>query len=198
MVKRILPLLLLAGTAHADAPKWMWSMGTVLRSVSSDAHAAADAQMLDAYGWTTHDGPALGLRGDFAYLEAPLVDAGIAWTWTHDTFATGPTVDDPDSITGSSLEMGAMLRLHWVKTGSPIAAEPRVEAGLARTTVTLRGVADSQLDTYTRVGVDFRFGGRRAGALVTIDDTSVHANAMVPTGGITFGLSFYWREWTSR
>src|SRR5262249_39117867 len=101
----------------------------------------------------------------------------------------------PDSITGTSLEMGPMLRLHWVRRDAHVAAEPRVEAGLARTTVKLRGVADSKLDTYTRVGIDLRLGGRRAGVLVTVDDTAVHSDAMVPSGGITWGISFYWREW---
>jgi hypothetical protein len=206
----ILVVLMCAATASADTPPdapappvvrptWSWSVGLLVRSTRSDPTAGDKLGRLDEYGWVTHRPAMTGLRGDLAYLQAPIVDVGFAWAWARGTYATGPLYDDPDTITGESLEAGALARVHWVKPSSPVAAEPRVELGVARSTTSMRGVDASRLGWYTRVGLDFRISGHRGGAVFAVDYTSVHQrrDAMidVPTGGITFSLSFSWRQW---
>jgi hypothetical protein len=179
-------------------PSWMYTVGGVLRATRNDADADDDIGRLEQYGWVAERAPLLGLRGDVAYLNAPIVDVGVAWTWARARFAQGPAYDDPDTIVGSTLEMGAFARVHWVRPRSPVAVEPRVELGVARTTTTMRGVSDHEVSPYTRVGVDARLGGKRAGVLLSFDYTRIadgDAALSVPTGGITYGLSFYWRHW---
>lgn len=209
MVKLIaLSILVLGGVAHAEdlepappaRPAWMWSVGGLLRSTAASGESETLAD-LEEYGWVTQRPVMTGVRGDLAYLNAPIVDLGVAWAWARGTYAAGPAFDDPDRITGSSTELGVFARIHWVPPRSPVAAEPRVEAGLARENVDMRGARESRLTTYTRVGLDFRAGGRKAGVLFSVDYTSVHGSDDVmlelPAGGLNFALSFYWRHWPS-
>jgi hypothetical protein len=210
MVKLLaLSILLVGGVAHAEEPEpaqppprpaWMWSVGGLLRSTASTGESDT-LSWLEEYGWQTQRPVMTGLRGDLAYLNAPIVDLGVAWAWARGTYAAGPAFDDPDRITGSSTELGVFARIHWVPPRSPVAAEPRVEAGLARENVDMRGARESRLTTYTRVGLDFRAGGRKAGVLFSVDYTSIHESEEVlmqlPAGGINFALSFYWRHWPS-
>ena len=180
-------------------PKWMFTVGALLRSTGSDPYADHAIDRLNNYGWLARAPTLFGLRGDVAYLYAPLVDVGAAWSWADGTYAQGPLFDDPDTITASTLELGMFLRLHWVRPSSPAAAEPRVEAGVARTTSTMRGIDDHDVGLYTRVGLDIRLGGRRGGALLSLDYTSIHrqddGDLDLPTGGVNASLSFYWRRW---
>lgn len=206
-VALVLPILLVAATARAEEvapppvarPDWMWTIGGLVRQTSADAASASHVTMLEEYGYRTQAPALTGLRGDLAYLNAPIVDVGVAWAWASGTYASGPLPDDPDQLTGSTLEAGLFARVHWVRPDFPVSAEPRLELGVARTDVELRGARSSSAGTYTRVGVDFRMGGRRAGALLSVDYTSSGAGdgAMVdlPTGGVTYALSFYWRRW---
>jgi len=206
-------LAALAGAAHAQAaplepapegrverPSWMWSVGGLLRSTAATGESAA-LTALEEYGWVTRRPVMTGLRGDLAYLNAPIVDLGVAWAWGRGTYAAGPLFDDPDRITGSTMELGAFARLHWVKPGSPVAAEPRLEAGIARAAIDMRGARASRRTTYTRVGLDFRLGAKKAGAMLSVDYTSIGGGGdemlALPTGGLSFALSFYWRHWPS-
>jgi hypothetical protein len=188
--------------AHADAPvrpKWMWSVGPLIRASGTDADASAQLGRLEEYGWVTHRPALAGLRGDLAYLQAPIIDAGFAWAWARGTYASGPGYDDPDTITGETLEAGVFARVHWVKPDAPVSAEPRVELGLARSTASMRGVDSQRLGYYTRIGLDFRLGPKRAGAIFSVDYTSIHQGESstldLPTGGVSFSLSFFWRQW---
>jgi hypothetical protein len=201
-MKALLFLLALCSVAHAQAtprPRWMWSMGTMLRSTGADQEGDPALERLQSYGWYTHKAPLEGLRGDLAWLAPPIADLGFAWSWGRGTFASGPAYDDPDKITGSSLEAGAFARIHWIKPTAIVSAEPRLEAGVAPTAVTLRGQTYARRALYTKLGLDVRIGGRRAGALVTVDYTSIHRHdtmdMQLPAGGITFALSFCWRQW---
>jgi hypothetical protein len=198
-------LVALGGVAHAEPtaepeprPAWMWSLGAVVRATAQDPGASGEVAALEAYGWNAHAPSMTGLRGDLLYLNAPLIDAGVAWTYARGTYASGARFDDPDRIEASTTELGVVARLHWVRPSSPVAAEPRVELGLARTRVDLRGRTDSALGTYTRIGLDLRGGTKKAGVLVSVDYTHTSADTMLelPTGGVTFGFSFYYRHWS--
>ncbi len=194
------PVPAVDATSPEARPSWMATIGTLLRWTGRDSDAAEEIMALEEYGWVAEATPLFGLRGDVAYLNAPLVDVGVAWAWGKADFAQGPAYQDPDRITGSTLEMGAFARLHWVKPRSIVAAEPRLELGVARTTTTIRGIGDSEVSRYTRIGLDFRLGGKRAGAVFSVDYTDVadgDAAISVPTGGVTYALSFYWRKWPS-
>lgn len=191
---------LTAAAPPDEAPAWMWSVGGLLRVTSADADADADLAALDAYGYRADAPVLLGLRGDLVYQHAPIVDVGVAWAWARGHYAAGPTWEDPDRIDGSTLELGAVARLAWARPSFPVAPEPRLEVGLQRRAVELRGVAARTLGTYTRVGVDVRLGARKAGAVLSVDYTRSHGgddDAMLelPVGGVTVALSFYWRDW---
>jgi hypothetical protein len=205
MVKPLITIAILsalAGPAAADEaerPAWMWSVGGLLRSTAATGESEA-LSALEEYGWVTRSPVLYGLRGDLAYLNAPIVDLGVAWAWGRGTYAAGPAYGDPDRITGSSTELGVFARVHWVKPTSPVAAEPRVEAGIARTRVDMRGATASRATTFTRVGLDFRAGARKAGVLLSVDYTAIAGASDdpmlgVPVGGVSFALSFYWRHW---
>jgi hypothetical protein len=180
-------------------PTWMWTIGTLVRSTASNPGDDDALVPLEEYGWETRSPALWGLRGDVAYLQAPIVDVGVAFAWAKGTYAQGPLFDDPDTITGSTLEAGLFGRVHWVRASSPAAAEPRAEVGVARTTSTMRGVDAHDVGLYTRIGLDFRLGGRRGGAMFSVDYTSVRGtddSALdLPTSGLNFSLSFYWRHW---
>ncbi len=199
------------GGARADAPgdtaarpvktpAWMWSIGGLLRVTSADDSADARLAELAAYGLRGDAPTLLGLRGDLAYQRAPIVDVGVAWAWARGGYGTGPQYADPDHVDGATLELGVFARMHWVRPGFPFAPEPRLEAGLARTSVGLRGVDAQRLATYARAGVDVRNGPRRAGVLLSVDYTRVHGDGDatmidLPVGGVSVALSFYWRDW---
>lgn len=200
-------LLALGGVAQGDEepaatpaprPSWMWSAGGLLRSTAASGESET-LTALDEYGWVTHRPVMTGVRGDLAYLNAPIVDLGVAWAWARGTYAAGPAFDDPDRITGNTTELGVFARIHWVPPRSPVAAEPRAEVGIARENVDMRGVRESHMTTYTRVGLDFRAGAKKAGVLFSVDYTSIHDDGDVlmelPAGGLNFALSFYWRHW---
>lgn len=196
--------LALPGRASADPtparPDWMWTLGGLLRVTSADLAAERNVTALDEYGWAA-DAPVLaGLRGDLAYLNTPIVDVGVAWAYARGTYAALPSYPAPDELGASTTEFGLLARTHWVRPGFPVAAEPRVEAGLARTRVDLRGRRDAALGTYLRAGLDLRAGAPAAGIVLSIDYTHARADTMVPlpTGGVSVGLSFYWRRWPSR
>lgn len=203
----LLGILAIASTARADevavapppAPDWMVTVGGIVRSTARDGDAASRVAALEDYGYTARAAAMTGLRGDLAYGNAPIVDLGVAWTWARGTFATGPLSDDPDEIVGSTLELGAFARMHWVRRDAKVAAEPRVEVGVAQASVALRGATRRRVGLYTRVGLDVRLGGKQAGVVLSIDYTSQHRgddmDLDVPTGGITFGAAFYWRRW---
>jgi hypothetical protein len=188
-----------ADAAPPTHPRWMLTVGTVVWVTSQETQATSETREVEEYGWVARAAPLWGLRADLAYLQAPLVDVGVASTWARGTYAIGPRYQDPDSIVGSSVELGAFARLHWVRPTSKVAAEPRVEAGVVRTTASLRGVETADAGTYTRIGLDFRLGGRRAGAVFAVDYTSVYGDddmaLALPTGGVTYAVSFYWRQW---
>ncbi|MCA9673624.1 MAG: hypothetical protein H6709_05485 [Kofleriaceae bacterium] len=188
-----------AGDAPAPTPRYMWTIGGLLRSTVADPDASRAADQLEAYGYRAEPPVMHGLRGDLAYLRAPIVDVGVAWAWARGGWADGPVTDDPDHVAASTLELGGFARMHWVRRDFPVAAEPRVEAGLARTSVELRGVAARRLVGYTRVGLDFRAGARKAGVMLSVDYSHVGTAGgdmlELPTGGLSVALSFYWRDW---
>lgn len=107
--------------------------------------------------------------------------------------------NDPDVIRGSTLELGAFARLHWVRRDAPVAADPRVELGVSRAAVELRGATRGRVGAYARVGLDVRAGTKTAGVVFSVDYTAQlrgdDAGLDVPTGGITFAASLYWRRW---
>ena len=194
-------LLALAGSASADdKPSWMWTAGGILRSTATSGESET-LDDLEEYGWVTRRPVLHGVRGDLAYLNAPIVDLGVAWAWARGTYAAGPAYDDPDRITGSSTELGLFARVHGVPARSPVAAEPRLEAGIARASVDMRGARASRATTYTRVGLDFRAGAKKAGVIFSVDYTAVADSAdpmlALPVSGVSFSLSFYWRHWPS-
>lgn len=183
-------------------PRTMWTIGLALRSTSSDPDAHDQLAVLDEYGWNSSTPMLFGLRGDAAFLQAPIVDVGAALTWVRGTYAELPGLLTTEEITGSSVEAGAFARMHWVKPTAHVAAEPRVEIGVARTSANLRGVSDARFAYYTRIGLDFRLGGRRGGTQLSVDYTTVHQTGdhmlELPAGGVTVSLSFYWRNWRAR
>lgn len=201
----IVVVLALASTARAEepapppTPDWMFTVGGILRATGRDADAATHVDQLEDYGYTARAATMAGLRGDLSYGRAPIVDLGVAWAWARATFAKGPRYDDPDELTGSTLEVGAFARVHWVRRDAKVAVEPRVELGVSQASVALRGATRRRTGMYTRLGLDVRLGGKRAGVLLSIDYTSQRraddVGLDVPTGGVTFGASFYWRRW---
>jgi len=183
--------------APPEQPRWMWSIGLLLRWTTRDPGATQEIARLDEYGWNAQAPVLAGLRSDFAYLAAPWVDVGVAWGYARGTYAIGPQSQDMDRIEASTTELGVFSRLHWVRPDAPVAAEPRAELGLARTGVDLRDTTDSGLGTYLRVGLDLRAGTRQAGLLVSLDYTYAFADARLdlPTGGVGLGISFFARQW---
>jgi len=206
-----LVLLSLAATARAEevaeappppppaTPDWMMSVGGIVRATARDGDAAGHLAELEEYGYTTKSPAMVGVRGDLSYGRAPIVDLGVAWAWARGTFAKGPLVDDPDQVTGSTLELGAFARVHWGRRDAKVAAEPRAEVGVSRASVALRGVTRRRVGLYTRIGLDVRLGVKKAGVVLSVDYTAQHRgddmDLDVPTGGVTFGASFYWRRW---
>lgn len=179
-------------------PRWMVTVGGLVRATGRDREAAAEREALAEYGWVPRDASLTGLRADVAYTRAPLVDLGVALAWGRGHYASGPVFDDPDHVRGSALEAGLFARLHWVPPRFPVAAEPRAEVGVTRTGVAVRGIEATRTGTYARVGLDVRIGAPHVGALLGIDYTAVTdgGDGMldVPTGGVTFALSLYWRQ----
>jgi len=206
VTRALIIVALLGGVAHAQEapapaspprPQWSWSLGVLLRDTSEDPNVDGDLAALDAYGWHSNAPTMSGLRGDLAYLQAPIVDLGLAWSYASGTFANGARGGlDPDQIDASSTELGVLARVHWGRPDASVAAEPRLELGLARTRVDLREVTDSALGTYFKIGVDARIGTPKAGLMVSLAYVSTHADTMLelPTGGLDFGISFVWRQ----
>jgi hypothetical protein len=98
----VIALLVLGGVAHAQPaaepapeatpeprPSWMWSVGAVVRATAQDPGATGEVAALEEYGWNAHAPSMTGLRGDLLYLNAPLIDAGVAWTYARGTYASG-------------------------------------------------------------------------------------------------------------
>lgn len=202
----VLALIVRASAARADdvrvarpGPAWMFTVGGLARATARDGDAETHRNRLEAYGYRVRPAAMTGLRGDLAYGHAPIVDLGVAWAWGRGTYARGPGDDDADELTGSTRELGVFARLHWARRDARVAAEPRVEVGVAQASITLRDLTRRRTGAYTRLGLDVRLGGRRAGALLSIDYTAQHRagdlDLDVPTGGVTFGASFYWRQW---
>jgi hypothetical protein len=204
-------LLALAAPARADevadappplprpTPDWMMTVGGMVRSTARDGDASKHLSELDEYGYTTKAAAMGGVRGDLSYQRAPIVDLGVAWAWARGTFAKGPLVDDPDQVTGRTLELGAFARVHWVPRHKKVAAEPRLEVGVSQASVALRGATRRRVGLYTKIGLDVRLGVKKAGVVLSVDYTAQHRgddmDLDVPTGGVTFGASFYWRRW---
>ncbi len=203
----VVVLLAIAAPARADepvpapvpVPTWTMSVGGLLRATARDADADQHLGSLEAYGYTTRAPALAGLRGELGYGNAPIVDVGVAWAWAKGTYAKGPLFDDPDVITGSTLELGAFARVHWVRRDAPVAAEPRVELGVARASIDLRGAERNRVGAYARVGLDVRAGGKKHGVMFSADYTAqLRGDDMdldVPTGGITLSASVYFRQW---
>jgi hypothetical protein len=184
----------------AKAPVWMWSIGGLMRITEHDPDADARIAALEEYGYTADTPTLTGLRGDLSWQRAPILDVGLAWAWAKGGYASGPTFEDPDQIDGSTLELGVFGRMHWVRPDFPVAPEPRVELGLARTSVDLRGASSQRIGTYMRLGLDVRLGAPKAGAMLSIDYTRVTGGGDdtmldLPLGGVSVALSFYWRDW---
>lgn len=121
-------------------------------------------QLLE-YGWASARSPVMPqLAGELEYLLAPIIDLGVAISTAKSAHAAG--IDWTDRVETRTTTVALVAKVHWALQ-RPFIPEPRVDVGVARRTITLHGVDDTDAVPFVRAGMDWRLGTRRAGVQVS-------------------------------
>jgi len=154
-----------AGAPRPTLRRLHLSLGAGLRFSNLDVHDAGSKMQLLEYGWVSARSPVMTqVAGELEYLLAPIIDVGVAVSSAAGDHAAG--IDWNDRVRTRTTNLALVAKVHWALQ-RPFIPEPRVDVGVARRTITVHGVDDTDSVPFVRAGMDWRLGTRRAGVQVS-------------------------------